>query len=270
MSKTHIEIRNEKIERELFTITAEMKEAMDKARKEKIEKMPKIEIKCDVQNNNFRPYDQEQIFFVTVTKDKFLAAEHPAAIIDEIIERLDLSNIYAYYSQEGNPAYHPKMMVKVLFYAYYISKRSCRIIWDAVINRSDFIYLAAGEVPDFRTINNFRLRHLEDLPDLFTQIVMMCKELGLIGFEHLSIDGEKIHANASFKNSKNLKGIKKEYKKIKGGIEKILKKELGEYFTEEKQKKRIERLEKKLDTLDIYRKQLEEIGDEEKRINMTD
>ena len=147
---------------------------------------------------------------------------------------------------------------------------SCRLIWDAVINRSDFIYLAAGQVPNFRTINNFRLRHLKDLPDLFTQIVMMCKELGLIGFEHLAVDGEKIQANASFKKSKNIKGIEKEYEKIKEGIEKLLDKDVNEYFTEKIKEKRVRRLSEKLDKLKTFKKHLEEIGDKEKRINMTD
>ena len=162
------------------------------------------------------------------------------------------------------------MMLKIIFYAYYVSTKSCRLIWDAVINRSDFIYLAAGQVPNFRTINNFRLKQLKNLPGMFTQIAMMCKELGLIGFEHLAVDGEKIQANASFKKSKNIKGIEKEYEKIKEGMEKLLDKDVNEYFTEEIKEKRVERLSEKLNKLETFKKHLEEIGDKEKRINMTD
>ena len=270
MKKTHIEIRNESIERELFTLTDEMMLAMEEARKRELAKFPEEKIGIDDNNNNFRPYDQGQNFFIAITNEKFLASDHPAVIIDAIIEKLDLSNIYDYYSNEGNPPYHPKMMLKILFYAYYISKRSCRFIWDAVINRADFIYLAAGQVPNFRTINDFRLRHLTELPDLFTQILLMCKKLGLIGFDHLSIDGEKIEANASFKKSKNIEGLRKEYKKTKEGLEKILNKEVNEYFTEEKQTKRVKKLEKKLKQLKSFQKKLEKFGDEKTRINMTD
>ena len=270
MAKTHAEIRNENLERELFIITEEIKQAMEIARIKQIEELPKIEEIQTIERNNFRSYDQDQSFFVVVTKDKFLDAEHPAVIIDAIVERLDLRKIYEVYSLEGNPPYHPKMMLKIIFYAYYISTMSCRLIWDAVINRSDFIYLAAGQVPNFRTINNFRLRHLKDLPYLFTQIAMMCKKLGLIGFEHLAVDGEKIQANASFKKSKNIKGIEKEYEKIKEGMEKLLNKDVNEYFTEEIKEKRVQRLSEKLDKLETFKKHLEEIGDKEKRINMTD
>jgi transposase len=270
MSKTHTEIRNENHERELFVITQEMKEAMEKARNKQIQELPENKVTHNIDKGNFRSYDQDQSFFVTVIKDKFLDTEHPAAVIDAIVEQLDLSKLYIGYSLEGNPSYHPKMMLKILFYAYYISTMSCRLIWDAVINRSDFIYLAAGQVPNFRTINNFRLRHLKDLPDLFSQIGMMCKKLGLIGFKHLAVDGEKIQANASFKQSKNIKGIEKEYKKVKKGFKKLLDKDVNEYFTEEVKEKRVQKLSEKLKKLETYKKQLEEIGDKEKRINMTD
>ena len=116
MSATQAE-RRSTINHELFTITDEMKEAMEKARISQIDSFP------DIKNtgyydgkNNFKAYDQNQSFFITVTKDKFLDACHPAAIIDTIIERLDLETLYNHYSKEGNPAYHPKMMLKILFY----------------------------------------------------------------------------------------------------------------------------------------------------------
>jgi transposase len=222
------------------------------------------------ENNNFREYDQNQSFFITVTKDKFLDAGHPAALIDIIIERLDLGILYKQYSQEGNPAYHPKMMLKILFYGYYTGIMSCRTIWDSVINRSDFMYLAAGQVPNFRTINDFRLRHLEDLSGLFAHIVMLCKELDMLDFEHMAVDGQKIEASANYKNSKNLKGIKKEYEKVKEGMEKLLEKEVNEYFTEDTKKKRVSALDKKLEKLESFQKELEALNDEDKRINMVD
>ncbi|MDP7253521.1 MAG: transposase [Planctomycetota bacterium] len=178
--KTHVEIRNENIGIELFTITDEMREAMEQARVENVRQAEATgEPSAEGEKINFRAYDQNQDFFVPVSKKTFLEENHPASIIDLIIERLDLSEIYERYSNEGNPAYHPKMMLKVLFYAYYIGVMSSRTIWDCVINRADFIYLAAGQVPNFRTINTFRLWHIEKLGGLFAQIVMLCKELGV-------------------------------------------------------------------------------------------
>ena len=270
MSITQAE-RRSTIDHELFIITDEMREAMEKARLNQNGDVPDvIDINyCDGQNN-FRVYDQDQSFFITVTKDKFLDAGHPAAIIDIIIERLDLEILYTKYSKEGNPAYHPKMMLKILFYAYYAGIMSCRTIWDSVINRSDFMYLAAGQVPNFRTINDFRLRHLEELPGLFSQIVLLCKELDMLDFEHMAVDGQKIQADANYKNSKNLKGVKKEYAKVKEGMVKLLEKEVNEYFTEDIKKKRISTLEKKLIELESFQKELEELNNEEQRINMVD
>ena len=199
-----------------------------------------------------------------------LEEQHPASIIDLVVEKLDLTELYEQYSDEGNPAYHPKLMLKVLFYAYYVGIMSSRTIWDCVIHRADFMYLAAGQVPNFRTINSFRLRHIGRLIGLFTQIVMLCKRLGMIGFGHLAIDGEKIHANANFKKSKNLKGLKAEYEKVKEGIEKLLSKEVNEFFAEETKEKRIRGLSTKLEQLAGFQKELEALGDEEKRLNMTD
>ncbi len=270
MSATQTE-RRSSINHELFTLTDEMKDAMKKARINKDNSLPKMESTNSFnKKNNFREYNQNQAFFITVTKDKFLDASHPSAIIDTIIERLDLDCLYSYYSKEGNQPYHPKMMLKILFYSYYVGIMSCRTIWDSVIHRSDFMYLAAGQVPNFRTINDFRLRHLEDLPGLFTQIVLLCTELDMLDFKHMAVDGQKIQANANYKNSKNLKGIKKEYEKIKKGLDTLLDKEVCEYFTQDTKDKRSTRLEKKLDKLESFQKKLEEVNDEEKRTNMVD
>ena len=270
-NKTHTEIRNEAENRELIEITDEMRSAMQKAFEADAQRLGVDEAPMiDDRRNNFRPYDQRQRFFVDVSKDSFLEEKHPARIIDLVVEGLDLSNLYEQYSDEGNPAYHPMMMLKVLFYAYYIGVMSSRTIWDCVINRADFMYLAAGQVPNFRTINSFRLRHLPRLAALFTEIVLLCRRLGMIGFEHLSIDGQKIQANANFKKSKNLKGLRNEYQKVKSGLEKLLNQEAKEYVSQETVDKRANRLMNKLEKLSEFQKQLEELNDEEKRLNMSD
>lgn len=264
--------RRSNINSELFEITDEMKRVMEENLTYREMKQKEIPKKSTDSNEkmNFKAYDQSQSFFVTVSKENFLDAGHPAAIIDTVIEQLNLKPLYDYYSKEGNQAYHPKMMLKVLFYSYYAGIISCRTIWDAVIHRSDFIFLAAGQVPNFRTINDFRLRHLNALPGLFTQIVLMCGKLDMMDFKHLAIDGQKIQANASYKNSKNLKGIKKEYEKVKEGLTKLLEKEANEYFSEKKKKQRENRLTNKLRQLESFQKELEKLGDDEKRMNMVD
>ena len=267
--KTDSELRNDGVHPELFHVSPEMLEAMREARESQVASQPSQQPRCSDEQSNFRPYDQEQRFFVEVSRRDFFDGAHPAHIIDRVVESLDLGEIYEDYSHEGNPAYHPMMMLKVLFYAYYIGVMSSRTIWDCVINRADFIYLAAGQVPNFRTINAFRLRHLSKLGSLFTQIVLLCTRLGMVGFEHLAIDGQKIQANASFTRSKNLSSLNKEYEKIKRGLEKVLEREVNEQ-TREKRDQRAAKLEKKLEQLDEFRKTLETLEDPEKRVNMTD
>jgi transposase len=94
---------------------------------------------------------------------------------------LDLSAIEDSYTEErGFPPYHPCMMVKVLVYAYctgvYSSRRIARQLQDSVALR----YLAAGNKPDFRTISDFRKRHLEALAGLFEQVLTICREAGMV------------------------------------------------------------------------------------------
>jgi len=219
---------------------------------------------------NFREYNQEQIVFLPLQLSNLLEETDPVYVLNNIVEHMDLTILYQKYSHEGNQPFHPKMMLKILFWGYYKNAMSCRKMQDALKYRADFIYLAAGQVPDFRTINDFRLRHLDILPDLFTQVVLFCQELDMIGFEHLCIDGEKIHANASFRKSKNLEQLEKEYIKISSAMEKLLHKETNEHFTEEKKEQRLERLASQIEKLDGLKLRLESLDDKNARINMTD
>jgi transposase len=79
--------------------------------------------------NNLREYNQAQGIFRTIVPDELLEPEHPARIIDTVVEMLDLRKLYASYKEEVNPPYHPRMMLKVLFYGYYVGLMSCRKLW---------------------------------------------------------------------------------------------------------------------------------------------
>jgi transposase len=150
---------------------------------------------------NFREYDQRQGVFRQLVPNELLEEDHPARIVDAVVERLELEKVYAVYRDEGNTAYHPKMMLKVLFYSYLIGMMSSRKMEAGLEYRADYIFLSGDQVPDFRTLNNFRARHIEQLPGLFAQIVMLCAVLGMIDFRHLAIDGQKIAACANFRNT---------------------------------------------------------------------
>jgi len=76
----------------------------------------------------FKEYDQSQGIFRAIQPNELLEPDHPARVIDKVVELLDLGEIYADYAEEGKPAYHPQMMMKVLFYSYFCGLMSCRKI----------------------------------------------------------------------------------------------------------------------------------------------
>lgn len=218
----------------------------------------------------FKDYDQSQAVFRDIRPLELLEEDHPARVIDRVVELLDLQELYGEYAEEGKPAYHPKMMLKVLFYSYYGGLMSCRKMWDGLKQRADFIFLSGDQVPDFRTLNSFRSRHIGILPKLFAQIVLLCVKVGMVDFGHLAIDGQRIQADASYRRSKTRKRVKKSYERVRQGIAQLLEKEPNEEFTEEKKGERLSRLGRQETQLLGLKKVLEGLADEEATINMTD
>lgn len=218
----------------------------------------------------FKDYDQSQAVFRDIRPLDLLEEDHPARVIDRVVELLDLEELYQEYAEEGKPAYHPRMMLKVLFYSYHAGLMSCRKMWDGLKHRADFIFLSGDQVPDFRTLNAFRTRHLAILPKLFAQIVLLCVKVGMVDFRHLAIDGQKIQADASYRRSKTRKRVKKSYDRVREGIARLLEKEPNEEFTEEKKRERLERLGRQEKQLLGLKKVLEGLADEKATINMTD
>ena len=218
----------------------------------------------------FKDYDQSQAVFRDIRPLDLLEDDHPARVIDRVVELLDLGELYGEYAEEGKPAYHPRMMLKVLFYSYYAGLMSCRKMWDGLKHRADFIFLSGDQVPDFRTLNTFRTRHITILPKLFAQIVLLCVKVGMVDFAHLAIDGQRIQADASYRKSKTRKRVKKSYDRVREGIARLLEKEPNEEFTEEKKDERLQRLHRQEKQLLGLKKVLEGLVDETATINMTD
>jgi transposase len=218
----------------------------------------------------FREYNQKQSFFRQFIPEELLEEHHPARIVDLVVERLDLGSLYQVYVEEGNVAYHPKMMLKVLFYSYLIGLMSCRKMEDGLQHRADFMYLSADQVPDFRTLNNFRLRHMEQLPGLFAQIVLLCATLGMIDFKHLAIDGEKIAACSNFRNNVDRERAKKQLERVKKGMARLLAQEPDGYVSEEQIEKRIETLKRREEKLERALKELDKLEDSNGSVNLTD
>ena len=94
-------------------------------------------------------------------------------------------------SSEGNPPYHPAMMLKIIFYAYAKGLFSSSKISEAAKENLPFIFVAAWQKPDFRMISDFRKNNIKELDILFAQIVRLCKQLGMVKLGHVAIDGKK-------------------------------------------------------------------------------
>ena len=150
-------------------------------------------------SKTFRSWDVDQVWLLPPSLHDFVPAGHPAHFVREMVrESLDLSAILADYPEErGQPPYHPAMMTALLLYAYSRGVYSSRRIATACEERLDFMAVTGLQKPDFRTISDFRKRHLGALSGLFGQVLGLCRAAGLVKLGHVALDGTKIKANAS-------------------------------------------------------------------------
>src|SRR6266849_5489581 len=150
-------------------------------------------------SKTFRDWSLDQALLLPPSVHDFVAPGHLSRFIVALVtEELNLSAILASYRGErGQPPYHPAMMVALLLYAYAVGVYSSRRIAKACAERVDFMAIVALDAPDFRTISEFRRRHLTALSALFMQVLKLCEQAGLVKLGHVALDGTKIKANAS-------------------------------------------------------------------------
>jgi transposase len=145
----------------------------------------------------FKMIDYEKALDQTVTIRDVLPPDHLARFIAQVILWLDLSAIYAQYARVGGEAYAPEMLLGLLFYGYATGVFSSRKIEQATYESIPFRFLAGGWHPDHDTIANFRKIFRAEITDLFAQVLVIAHELGVLKLGQISIDGSKIHADAS-------------------------------------------------------------------------
>lgn len=149
-------------------------------------------------SKTFRPYEPDQLLLMPPALSDWIPEKHLARFVGDLVDGLDLSAIEDTYDEErGFPPYHPRMMVKVLLYAYATGTYSSRRIESKLQDSVAFRFLAAGNQPDFRTISDFRKKHGEALSELFSQVLRLCRKAGLVKLGRVAVDGTKIKANAS-------------------------------------------------------------------------
>ena len=163
---------------------------------------------------NVKAYNQDQALLFPPEVRQLLPDDHLAVIINDIVDSMDLSLLYRKVPAEGNPSYHPAMMLKVLVYAYASGVFSSRKIQKALQESVAFIFLAAWQRPDFRTISDFRKNHLAELKILFGQVVGYAEQMKMLSLGHVAIDGSKFRANASDRHTWTEKRIDKKIEKL--------------------------------------------------------
>jgi transposase len=150
-------------------------------------------------SKSFRDWHVDQQLLLPPSVQDFVAQDHLARFVVSLVrDELDLSAIYASYAGEkGQPPYHPAMLTALLLYGYSVGVYSSRRLAKACVERVDVMAIVALAAPDFRTVSDFRKRHLRALQGLFVQVLKLCERAGLVKLGHVALDGTKVKANAS-------------------------------------------------------------------------
>ena len=172
----------------------------------------------------FKDTDRYSLFLMPPSLDDWIPDNHLARFVVDIVSRLDLSPIRDSYAGRGSDAYPPGMMTALLFYAYATGVFTSRKIEQATYDSVAFRYIAVNTHPDHDTIATFRKRFLKELKALFTEILLVAHEMGLMKLGSVSLDGTKIKANASKHHALSWEHACKLEKQLKREIEDLLRK----------------------------------------------
>jgi transposase len=172
----------------------------------------------------FRRYEPDQGLLLPPSLRDWLPEEHLAFFVSDAIDAMDLSAFDARYGTEGpgKQAFDPRMMMKVLVYAYATGTFSSRKIAAKLHEDVAFRLLAAENFPAHRTISDFRQRHLPEFRDLFVQVVRLAGEVGLVKLGTVAVDGSKVKANASKHKAMSYGRMKQEEKRLRKEIRDLL------------------------------------------------
>ena len=161
---------------------------------------------------NFLACDREQELLLPPSLREWLAEDHFAWFVIDVVGELDLAAFFAAYRADGHgrAAHDPAMMVALIVYAYAIGERSSRRIERRCREDVAFRVITANQAPDHATLARFRVRHERALGELFGQVLRMCADAGLMRVGVVAVDGTKVHANASERATRDYVQIARE------------------------------------------------------------
>lgn len=146
----------------------------------------------------FKANHQHQLMAFPPSLEELIPAGHPVRVVNEVLEKVDIAALLQQYKPGGTSSYHPRMLLKALVYAYINNIYSSRKIEEAIGQNIHFMWLVGMHKPDHNTINRFRGQRLQKtLQPVFTQVVLLLCEEGLLSLKDLYTDGTKIEANAN-------------------------------------------------------------------------
>jgi transposase len=172
----------------------------------------------------FQIPDRKTPYILPASPDDWLPPDHLARFIVEVVENLELSSIVNAYNARGKQAYHPRLLLSLLFYGYATGVYSSRKIERATHDSVAFRYISGDMHPDHDTISTFRKRFLPELGALFVQILQIAHEMGFLNLGTISLDGTKIKANASKHSALSWEYANKIEEQLKNEVAELLKK----------------------------------------------
>ena len=177
-------------------------------------------------SKTYRPWNPNQQYLLPPSVQDWLPENDMVYFLLDTVNELDISAITQKYEQEnrGFPPFHPRMMVALLLYSYCRGIFSSRKIMQACEERLTFRVIAGDDIPNFRTISDFRKLHIKELQQLFVQVLQLCQEAGLVKLGHIALDGTKIKANASRHKAMSYGRMLKEEASLKEEIKQLLEK----------------------------------------------
>lgn len=171
----------------------------------------------------FKEYNMDERLLFPPSLDELIPENHIVRVVNSYIDEMDLSEIEKLYKGGGTSSYHYRMLLKVLVYAYTEKIYSCRKIAKSLRENINFMWIAAGNKPDFRTINRFRLKLKKNIGDIFYSIIEMLYMQGYINLENYFVDGTKVEANANKYKVVWRKNVERNKKRLEEKVKELLK-----------------------------------------------
>jgi transposase len=176
-------------------------------------------------SKNFRPWKIDEVQLLPASVQDYVPQGHLSRLIVALVrEELDLSAITgSYRSALGQPPFDPQLLTALLLHGYASGIYASRRIARAAVERADFMLIVASDPPDFRTISEFRRRHLQALAALFVQVLKLAEKAGLVKLGHVALDGSKLKANASKHKAMSYDRMRKREAELKAEVDRWLK-----------------------------------------------